>query len=88
MTISATEGSRRTYTVTELAEILQLRPATVRANARAGKWPYLQFGPRTMRFTEAHLETILTKSEATPPQPMTRLHRRRGEPPRYSSTAP
>lgn len=57
----------RTYTVTQLAEILQLRPSTVRTNARQGTWPYLRFGPRTIRFTETHLTTILSKSEATPP---------------------
>lgn len=76
----------RTYTVTQLAEILQLKPATVRAQARSGAWPYLQFGPRTMRFTEAHLEAILSKSETPAAAPLTRLHRRRGEPPRYAST--
>lgn len=67
----------RTYTVTQLAEILQLRPATVRTNARTGQWPYLQFGPRTMRFTDNHLETILTKSEATPLERPTGRRRRR-----------
>lgn len=57
----------RTYTVTQLAEILQLKPATIRTNAREGTWPYLKFGPRTIRFTETHLNTILTTSEAAPP---------------------
>lgn len=88
MTFASKEAGPRTYTVTQLAEILQLRPSTVRAKARSGVWPHLQFGERTMRFTEAHLATILTKSEAIPPQPLTRLHRRRGEPPRYAPTAP
>jgi hypothetical protein len=67
----------RIYTVTQLAEILRLRPATVRTNARTGKWPYLKFGERTMRFTEEHLTTILTASEATPPERPTGRRRRR-----------
>lgn len=67
----------RTYTVTQLSEILQLRPATVRANARNGSWPYLAFGPRTMRFTPEHLDTILDKSEATPPERPSGRRRRR-----------
>lgn len=67
----------RTYTVTQLAEILQLRPATVRTNAREGTWPYLKFGPRTMRFTPEHLNTILTKSEATPAERPSGRRRRR-----------
>ena len=58
----------RTYTVTQLAQVLQLKPATIRTKARDGTWPYLQFGPRTIRFTEEHLATILTTSEASPPQ--------------------
>ncbi|WP_427174451.1 helix-turn-helix domain-containing protein [Arthrobacter sp. 92] len=58
----------QTYTVTQLAEILQLKPATIRTNARAGTWPHLRFGERTIRFTEAHLQAILTRSEAAPPQ--------------------
>ena len=67
----------RTYTVTQLAEILQLKPATIRTNARNGSWPYLHFGPRTIRFTENHLTTILDKSEAAPPQQRTTRRTRR-----------
>ena len=70
----------RTYTVTEIAEILQLRPATVRAQARSGAWPYLEFGPRTMRFTQAHLEAILSTSEAPPPEPQRQTRRRTRRP--------
>ena len=70
----------RTYTVTQLAEILQLRPDTVRTNARNGTWPYLKFGPRTMRFTPQHLDTILEKSEAAPPTIRTNTRRRRRTP--------
>ncbi|MFK4299774.1 hypothetical protein ABH924_004960 [Arthrobacter sp. GAS37] len=77
MTLPATETGPRTYKVEELAKILQLRPATVRANARSGAWPYLKFGERTMRFTEAHLATILTVAEATPPLPRTTRRRTR-----------
>lgn len=67
----------RTYTVTQLAEILQLKPATIRTKARDGAWPYLQFGPRTIRFTETHLTTIIDKSEATPPTQRTTRRTRR-----------
>jgi hypothetical protein len=67
----------RTYTVTQLAEILQLKPATIRTNARDGTWPYLKFGPRTIRFTEHHLTTILTTSEAAPPTQRTTRRTRR-----------
>jgi len=68
---------RRIYTVTQLATILQLKPATIRTNARSGAWPSLNFGPRTIRFTENHLDTILTKSEAAPPQQRQTRRRRR-----------
>ncbi|UKA61980.1 hypothetical protein [Arthrobacter sp. FW306-04-A] len=88
MTLQTETSAPRTYTVTQLSEILQLTPATVRANARNGTWPYLRFGPRTIRFTDAHLAAILAASETTPPPPLTRLHRRRGEPPRYAPAAP
>lgn len=57
----------RTYTVTQLADILQIDPRAVRANAKTGNWPHLSIGPRTVRFTENHITTILTKTEATPP---------------------
>lgn len=77
MTLASQEAAPRTYTVTQLAEILQLRPATVRANARNGTWPHLQFGERTMRFTEQHLATILTKSEVEPPALQTMRRRTR-----------
>lgn len=77
MTIASEEAAPRVYTVTQLAEVLQLRPSTVRAKARSGAWPYLQFGERTMRFTEQHLATILTKSEVEPPAPQTMRRRTR-----------
>lgn len=70
--------SPRTYTATQIADILQIDVRTVRTKARAGTWPYLAFGPKTMRFTESHLDTILTTSEAAPPaQRQTRTRRRR-----------
>ncbi|WP_375153926.1 helix-turn-helix domain-containing protein [Pseudarthrobacter phenanthrenivorans] len=84
----ADASAPRVYTVAQLADILQIDPRTIRTKARAGSWPSLDLGPRTIRFTQAHLETILASSEATPPQPLTRLHRRRGEPPRYAPTGP
>jgi hypothetical protein len=65
------------YTVTQLAEILQIKPHTIRHNARTGAWPHLAFGERTIRFTENHLNTILTKSEPPPPQPRNSRRRRR-----------
>ena len=76
----------RVYTVAQVADILQIDVRAVRAKARAGTWPSLDLGPRTIRFTQAHLESILASSEASPPPPLTRLHRRRGEPPRYAPT--
>ena len=76
MTAAPAEAPR-TYTVTQLADILQIAPRTVRTKARDGTWPYLQFGPRTIRFTENHLTTILDKSEAAPPQQRTTRRRTR-----------
>lgn len=81
MTQAAEEGAPRTYTVTELAEILQLRPAIIRHHARSGAWPYLKFGERTMRFTEQHLATILESSEA--PSVLPRTTRRRTRRPSF-----
>ena len=75
-----TEELPRTYTVTQLAAVLQLKPATIRTNARSGNWPSLTFGPRTIRFTKDHLDTILTKSEAAPPQQRQTRRRRRTAP--------
>lgn len=57
-----------TYTVGQVAKLLQIAPPTVRNKARGGAWPYLEFGPRTIRFTEHHLATILTTSEVAPVQ--------------------
>jgi DNA-binding transcriptional MerR regulator len=66
-----------TYTVTQLSEILQLTPATIRHNARNGSWPYRRFGARTIRFTHEDLTTILDTSLAQPPEPTTPARRRR-----------
>ncbi|MCO4257351.1 helix-turn-helix domain-containing protein [Pseudarthrobacter cellobiosi] len=76
MTAAPTEAPR-TYTVAQLADILQIDPRTVRTKARTGTWPSLDFGPRTIRFTETHLDTILTTSEATPPPERTTRRRTR-----------
>lgn len=78
----------RIYTVAQLADILQIDARAVRMKVRAGTWPHLDLGPKTIRFTEAHLATILSQSEATQPPRLTRLHRRRGEPPRYAPAEP
>lgn len=67
----------RIYTVAQLAQILQLAPTTVRTKARNGSWPYLAFGPQTIRFTEDHLTRILTTSEAAPPTTRTTRRTRR-----------
>ena len=67
----------RTYTVTQLAGILQIDPRAVRTNAKAGNWPHLNIGPRTIRFTEHHITTILTKTEATPPPELPNRRRTR-----------
>lgn len=57
----------RVYTVAQLADILQIDPRAVRTKTKTGTWPHLDLGPKTIRFTEGHLNTILTTSEATPP---------------------
>lgn len=57
----------RIYTVSQLADILQIDPRAVRTKARAGTWPHLDLGPKTIRFTDTHLNAIITTSEATPP---------------------
>lgn len=67
----------RVYTVAQLADMLQIDPRAVRAKARTGTWPSLDFGPRTIRFTETHLNTILTTSETTPPPERTTRRRTR-----------
>lgn len=70
----------RVYTVAQLAGILQIDPRTVRTNTKTGAWPHLQLGPRTIRFTDTHLTTILTKTEATPPPERTTRRRTRRTP--------
>ncbi|MGM9473205.1 hypothetical protein ACS5PJ_14520 [Pseudarthrobacter sp. YS3] len=57
----------RVYTVNQLADILQIDPRAVRTKAKAGTWPHLDLGPKTIRFTDNHLNTILASAEATPP---------------------
>ncbi len=74
-----TTSAPRTYTVAQLAEILQLKPATIRANARAGVWPYRAFGPRTIRFTDEDLETILSTAKAPSTKPLQTRRRRKSQ---------
>lgn len=57
------QSTPRVYTVMQLADILQIDPRTVRAKARSGAWSSLSFGPKTIRFTEAHLTAILAGEE-------------------------
>lgn len=76
MTESPPEAPR-VYTVSQLAAILQIDPRAVRTKARAGTWPSLDLGPRTIRFTPGHLDAILTTSEATPPPERTTRRRTR-----------
>lgn len=73
------QSTPRVYTVMQLAEILQIDPRTVRTKARAGTWPSLDFGPRTIRFTETHLDTIVAGS-ASPAVRAARPHRPRRRP--------
>lgn len=56
----------RIYTSQEMADILRINIRHVRENAKTGTWPSLNFGPRSIRFTEHHLATILTQSETMP----------------------
>lgn len=63
------------YTPAEMAEILKINIRYVRENARTRKWPSLSFGERTIRFSEQHLQTILSLSESPAPLP-TSLRRR------------
>ena len=79
MTEAPTEAPR-VYTVTQLADILQVDPRIVRANTKTGTWPYLRFGPKTIRFTDTHLNAILTTAEAAPPQPQPPGRRTRRKP--------
>jgi hypothetical protein len=66
----------RIYTAQEVAGILQINIRKVRENAKTRKWPSLDFGERSIRFTENHLDQILTKSEKQPP-PAPSMRRRR-----------
>lgn len=70
----------RVYTVAQLADILQVDPRIVRHNTKGGAWPHLKLGPKTVRFTDTHLTTILTTTEATPPQPQPAGRRTRRKP--------
>lgn len=67
----------RVYTVAQLAGILQVDQRAVRAQTKAGTWPHLKLGPRTIRFTPAHIDTILTTTEAPPPPERTVRRRTR-----------
>lgn len=57
------------YTTAELAKMLRIDPATVRTNAHRGKWPHLEFGPKTIRFTADQVAQIIELCTAKPPAP-------------------
>ncbi len=67
----------RIYTCQELSEVLKVNIRYVRENARTRKWPSLSFGARTIRFTEDHLNQILSLSEVPPPPPQSSRRRTR-----------
>lgn len=67
----------RTYTIAQLADILQVSPATVRNNTKKGAWPYTSISPRIIRFTPEHLTTILQTATTAPPVSSIRRTRRR-----------
>ena len=70
----------RVYTVAQLATILQVDPRIVRHNTKGGSWPHLKLGPKTVRFTDNHLTTILATTEAAPPPPQPTGRRTRRKP--------
>jgi hypothetical protein len=59
------------YTITELATVLRIDPATVRRNTIHGAWPHRKFGPKTIRFTDDDLHHILDLAKLTTPTPAT-----------------
>ncbi|MEA5453577.1 hypothetical protein SPF06_02470 [Sinomonas sp. JGH33] len=68
----------RTWTIAQLAELLQVDPKTVARKVQTREWPHLDLGPRTKRFTEQHVARILAMSESRPPtQDTTRRRGRR-----------
>ena len=83
MTLPAEEAAPipRIYTAQEVAGILRIDIRKVRENVKTRKWPSLDLGPRTIRFSEANLQTILSLSETPPPLPPS--SRRRTRRPNY-----
>ena len=61
-------------TIRQLAELLQISERTVQRNVH--NWPHLKIGPRTIRFTEAHIEQILTSHDKQPQAPRPSRRRR------------
>ena len=70
-------GAPRIYTAQEIADILQINIRKVRENAKTRKWPSLDLGQRSIRFTEKHLQAILSLSETPPPPPPSTRRRTR-----------
>lgn len=66
----------RTYTVNQLAGILQVDRGIILKHTRNG-WPHLNLGPRTIRYTPEHLNTILATTETKTPERSTRRRTRR-----------
>lgn len=61
-------------TIRQLAELLQVSERTVQRNVP--NWPHLKIGPRTIRFTETHIEQILTSHDKQPQAPRPSRRRR------------
>lgn len=57
----------RLLTTAEAAEVLRLRPKTIRAHIRAGRLTALRFG-RSLRIREADLEAFLRAGSESGPQ--------------------
>lgn len=68
--------TERLYTPAEVAALFQLHPETVREHIRKGDWPHTKFGPRSARFTETHIEQILTSHDKQPQAPRPSRRRR------------
>lgn len=59
------DGGLTYYTVAQVAKQLRCSEATVRAMVRAKRWPHKRFGPRIIRFTDAHLAQIAGEAEVS-----------------------
>lgn len=62
----------RTWTVAQLAELLQISERTVQRHTP--NWPHLRLGQRCVRFTEDHITQIIAtlNRHPAPPRPSRR----------------